>query len=234
MERSLRCFLQQDYEGEHTLLIYNNSETSQTLAPLELPPNKHVHLINCSIDAGTGLRYHTLGAIYNDAIKIIPADAQIVIFWDDDDIYLPKHISEGVDGFKKVQTLGYKAYKPFYSFYRHAGGIAVVANNMEPSVFVDANHIKEYGCSPTTSDQHLKWYNALGPALYADASGAPTLVYNWGDTQIPTFKTSGNPGNPQNFDNYRAFSQEHGDGVLTPISVEEVRTYYDQVYSHAN
>jgi len=237
-ERALTCFLKQDYQGEHTLLIHNNSPVSQSINLPPLPANKHVILLNRSTDEHAN-RYASLGAIYNDSIKVVPSDADLIIFWDDDDMYLPNHITSGVEGYKKAQEEGFRAYKPFYSFYRHSGGITLVANNMEPSVFVQASEIKRLGFSNTTSDQHMQWYAGLGDKIFVDMAGKPTLIYNWGDgdkwmgeqfvEHIPTFKTSGNPGNPSNFENYRGFSQEHGDEVLTPIADELIAAYYAEV-----
>lgn len=224
-ERALTCFLEQDYEGEHTLLIHNNSPVELSLSLPPLAPNKKVILLNkCENESGP---YRTLGAIYLDSISFVPATAQVLIFWDDDDLYLPNHISEGVKGLKRAP--GAIAYKPAFSYYRHAAGVVKVQNTLEPSMFVSKEHILTHGFKNTTSDQHLQWVEALGTGLFVDPNGTPTLIYNWGDTNIPTFKTSGNPGNPENFSNYRSFSQEHGDKILSPISREELQAYFSQV-----
>lgn len=226
-ERALTCFLEQDYEGEHTLLIHNNSPVEQQLSLPELPPNKKVILLNKST-GNDGGRYNSLGAIYNDTIQEAPKEVDIIIHWDDDDIYLPNHISAGVAGYNAMNKNNI-AYKPAFSFFRHADGVGVVQNTLEPSIFVKASHIFEHGYSDTTSDQHMKWLSALEDKIFVDPSGIPTLVYNWGDKDIPTFKTSGNPDNPQNFDNYRNFSQEHGDLILSPIPAEDMHIYYQQI-----
>lgn len=241
-ERSLRFFLDQDYEGPHTLLIYNNSDVPQRgLKISELSPeamtyaswDKTVIVVNQHIDSKTGERYKTLGAIYNDILKDWVGDADVIVHWDDDDIFLPNHISEGVKGLNRAYGQDKIAYKPERSYYRHPNGIELMGNNLEPSVFVEAEHIKKYGYSDTTSDQHMPWFNALltEHKILVDPSGPPTLIYNWGDVEIPTFKTSGNAGSPQNFDNYRKFSQNHGDRLITPWPKEDVKRYYDLVYA---
>jgi hypothetical protein len=238
-ERSLRFFLDQDYTDNHLLLIFNNSDISQRSGYTneimdDYPLNKGVKVINQHIDSKTGKPYATLGAIYNDILKHIPDDTDIVTHWDDDDIFLPNHISEGVEGLHRANMgvdMFWKAYKPEKSYYRHPHGIELMGNNLEPSVFVEFAYLKEYGYHDNTENQHMKWFQPLleQQRMYIDRSGAPTLIYNWGDTDIPTFKTSGNAGHINNFQNYRNFSQDHGDHVITPWTYQQVQKYYDLV-----
>ncbi len=221
MERSLRFFLDQDY-AHCVQLIYQNSAFEQRLN-INVDKSK-VILVNQNIDKETHHAYKTLGGIYRDAIKRIPSDTDVVVFWDDDDIFLPNHITEGVKGMLRG---GKKAYKPSRSYYRGSEGVNLVSNTLEPSIFVRFDHIKEHGFHETTSDQHLKWVDALisENELFCDDEGVPTLCYNWGDN-FPTFKTSGDPNNPLNFSNYHQHSKDHGDGILTPISRAEADKYY--------
>ena len=237
-ERSLRFFLDQDYQDFHQLIIFNNSDVSLTLGEMDIPDEqqKAIRLINNHISYQTGERYKNLGEIYNDALTHIHEYTHVVIHWDDDDIFLPNHITEGVKGLERaiLRDAGNEAYKPAQSYYRHPGGLQLMSNTLEPSIFVSAKHIRGHGYSNTTTDQHLQWVNPLvyEHKIFVDDNGPATLIYNWGDTDIPTFKTSGNAGHPNNFNNYRNFSQDHGDQVLTPWSKEEVQKYYDLVYAN--
>lgn len=227
-ERSLAMFIQQDYKGFSNLLIYNNSPEELDLASIPTGENQSIKLVNNHIDCETGERYNSLGAIYRDAIEHVPEDAEAIIHWDDDDLFLPNHITEGVKGLKRGQK---DAYKPAKSYYRHPGGVELMSNTLEPSIFTKAAHIRKHGYSLTTSDQHLQWVNPLvyEGRIYVDDNGPATLIYNWGDNNIPTFKTSGNAGSPRNFDNYRTFSRDHGDGILTPWRKEDLEQYYNLV-----
>lgn len=237
-ERSLRFFLDQQRDKDkvadiYHLLIYNNSDVEYTLNPSVMDGVegfKIVELINQHIDSKTGERYTNLGAIYNDALTHMNS-ADVIVHWDDDDIFLPNHIMKGMEGLWKAIDIGSFAYKPEKSYYRHPGGVELMGNNLEPSVFVLAEHVRDYGYSLTTSDQHMPWFQPLisESKMFIDSKGTPTLIYNWGDTDIPTFKTSGNAGSPQNFDNYRNFSKDHGDRVLTPWSREDVQKYYNLI-----
>lgn len=232
LERSIRFFLEQDYQGVHEMLIYNNSPIQQGLGNFSTEkPNKLITLVNQSTANRTNQPYQNLGDIYNDAIRYVSPDTDVISHFDDDDIFLPNHITEGIKGLRRGIDLGKIAYKPAQSYYRHPGGIQLMNNTLEPSIFVAAHHIKKYGYSETTTDQHLQWVNPLvyEQKIFVDENGIPTLVYNWGDTDIPTFKTSGNAGHPNNFKNYRDFSRDHGDLVLNPWKKEDVQKYYDLV-----
>lgn len=242
LERSVACFVAQDYEGEHTLLIFNNSEVSLELGDLGIiPNNKHIELVNNYIDSRTKEPYANLGAIYMDALAEVSSDIEVLTHGDDDDLYLPNHFTEGAKGYLKAlevtnyvdnELIGTKcAYKPQFSWFRHASGVELMSNNLEPSIFVEAKYLKSKGYKLTTTDQHYGWYEPLltENKLFVDKEGVPTLIYNWGDVNIPTFKTSGNAGNPDNFMNYRIFSQDHGDRIITPLSRANLNQYYDQV-----
>jgi hypothetical protein len=228
LERSVRMFLEQDYEGLHKLLIFNNSKVPQILhLPGELPLHKRVILIN-----SCEKNYQNLGEIYNDTLEFMNTD--LVTFWDDDDLFLKNHISEGAKGYIKATLRSerpYRAYKPEKSYYRSINGIELVANTLEPSIFTETDVIRACGFKKTTSDQHMSWvsYLQLTNTLFTDPEGVPTLIYNWGDRDIPTWKTSGDPLNPNNFSNYRRFSQDNGDGIVTPISKKEYQSFFKSI-----
>lgn len=230
-ERSLGLFLNQDYQNKH-LLIFQNSPTYQKLNDDEFGAVIYVDLKrNITLVNNSG-PFSSLGDIYDKALEFIPLDTDIITFWDDDDIFLPNHISEGVKGYFKANknsTKNYIAYKPAKSYYRSTEGITLTSNTLEPSIFVDANHIIKYGFSDKTTEQHLQWVNPLveNNQLFVDPGGLPTLIYNWGDRDIPTYKTSGDFQNPNNFSNVRNNSQDHGDGILTPNF--DLEKYYNLV-----
>lgn len=150
-EHSLSLFLKQDYNNDKQLLIFQNSNVSQELSPTVNP--NIVKMVNNHIDYTTKKPYTSLGTIYNDALKHIPSDTDLITFWDDDDIFFENHVSEGVKEFIKG---GRKAYKPLWSFYRDYSGVRKAQNTFEPSIFVESSHLFNYGFSNTISDQHLK------------------------------------------------------------------------------
>lgn len=223
LERSVRLFLNQDYSNKE-LIIYNNSEV-----PLVLDKQyDNIKLINCCYNLSSGERYKNLGEIYTDAIKFVSKNTDCIIFWDDDDLFLPNHISEGIKGLNEALTINKIAYKPKRSFNKYQSEpLTLVENTLEPSIFTLSNHILKHGFSNVTTEQHLKWVNPLvtDNLIYVKEDGIPTLIYNWGDTFF-TFKTSGDFGNPDNFDNYRKFSVDHGDYIITPIETFDYDKYF--------
>lgn len=219
LERSVGFFLGQTYKN-CIQLVYNNS-----CEILKLEENvKGVLLINNCKDLETGKPYTNLGDIYRDALTYVPEDVDVISFWDDDDIFFKDHIEEGVKGLIKG---GKTAYKPKKSYYRGHTQLVLVENTLEPSIFTKVSHIRKYGFSKETTAQHLQWVNPLvhNNEIFVDEGGKPTLCYNWGDN-FPTFKTSGDPKNPNNFRNYEVNSKDTGDGIITPLPETELIKYY--------
>jgi len=226
IERSLRFFLEQTYP-DCIQLIYNNSCIEQSLNS-SVPSNKVILINNC-VSKDTGEKYTNLGEIYKDVITYIPEDVDVITFWDDDDIFLPNHIEEGVKGLLKG---GKTAYKPEKSFYRTSAGVTRVSNTLEPSMFIYKDHILKYGFHEDTAAQHMKWVTPLlqSNEIFIDKDGVSTLCYNWGDNFF-TWKTSGDPNNPENFKHYEKYSEDIGDQVISPLSKREVAPYYAQIQS---
>lgn len=223
LERVVRFVLNQT-SNDWTHLIYNNASESLVLDE-SLPKNKFI-LINNSISLDTEKPYKTLGEIYTDILKYIPEDCDVVNFMDDDDIFLPNHVEEGL---KSLEKSNLKAYKPEKSWFKYLQNKPeLVSNTLEPSIFVKTSHIKKYGFFNETTAQHLKWVNPLisESQIFADPNGVPTYVCDWSQ-EISTFKTSGDPNNPDNFLNYETWSQDKGDGIITPCSEELVQHYYN-------
>jgi hypothetical protein len=229
LRRSLSMFLDQDYEGEHTMLIFNNSKEIQTLELPQLPDNKHVILINNSVNSITGKPYSSLGEIYNDILNFIPSRIEVVYHQDDDDLFLSDHISKGIEGYMRCGKL---AYKPRFSWFYHEKGIQLMGNNLEPSIFINTQFLKEQGYFPDKNvSHHLKWLGELQRSnqICVDQEGKPTFIYTWGID--PVFKTSGAGETLNNFNNYREYSKDFGDSVIHPIPVTMYKYILDSIKS---
>jgi len=226
LERSVRMFLEQDYENA-IQLIYQNSPNYLQLDP-SIPEGK-VIIVNNYLDLKTRKRYETLGAIYRDALTFVPEDVEVINHFDDDDFFLPEHISRGIDG---IMSSGKTAYKAKKSIFLQRGLAPILSENvMEPSIFVKKEHVLKYGYSEETTAQHLQWVAPLisSGELYAPEDGVPTLAYNWNSLGETVFKTSGNPKNPENFKNYHNYSQDYGQGILIPVSKEKIQEFYNKI-----
>ncbi len=227
LERVVRFFLDQDYAGPHTLLIYNNSCHIQLLSDMHLPANKRILLVNQCVDSITSKPYNSVGAIFNDILRVAPLTSDVATHFDDDDIYLPHHISEGVKGIEKAYDQGRLAYKPFYSYYRDAYKVTKAHNTMEPSVFVDFHYLSKTGYRPGVVDYNQGWLDPLieSDKLLIDPQGVPTFIYDW-SSEIPVFKISGAANTKENFDNHHKNSKDEGDHIITPILERYAQYYY--------
>ena len=210
----VRFVLNQTYDGKIYHLIFNNSSHRLRLNN-HLPTDKFI-LINSPLDTKTNKPYTTLGQIYNDAIRYVPSDVEVINFMDDDDVYLPDHVEEGIKGYL---TGGKKAYKPKKSWFKYQKKVSLQENVLEPSIFVRFDHIKQHGFGDETTAQHHKWLNPLieEGEFFVDPEGKPTYICDWSQ-EIKTFKTSGDPNNPNNFQNYSQYSTDIGNGLITPCS----------------
>lgn len=215
LERCVKMFLDQTYTNS-VQLIYNNSCNAQRLNT-NLPEDRFILINNC-FDLQTGEKYTSLGAIYRDILTYIPEDIDVVCFFDDDDLYLPNHIEEGVKGLEKGGKAG---YKPKNSYFKNGNIVSLMNNVFEPSIFLKKEALLRHGFHETTSDQHMKWVNGLlsEDQIYMDVQGKPTFVYTWNNN---VFKTSGNPNNPTNFSNYEKHCQDIGDGIISPANKKDV------------
>lgn len=218
LRRVLKCFLEQDYEGESVLLIFNNSRVPFQLGEFEKKPNQHVVVLHRPFDVD-GLPYKNLGRVFAHMYRSIrPDKADVVTFMDDDDFYLPNHISEGVKGYLKAEAQGKLAYKPYYSWFKSSEGQKLAHNTHEPSFFTNAEFIRQVGFHPENVTYHLKWVDALtkDDKLFVDPDGVPTFVYDWSG-ETPVYKISGND-DEHNWSRCKQFSQDFGTGLLTPLN----------------
>lgn len=230
VERVIKCFIDQVYNEDMYLLLYNNSKLPQVLDFIQMPENKHIILINNYLDKETGKEYTNTGAIFRDALTFVPTDTEVVTFADSDDIFLPNHTQEGMNGYKRGILLNpqFKAYKPFYSYYLHDNNQADKAhNNMEPSIFVNFEYVKSVGFNYVPASYHQKWLTPLqrNYEIYQPLDGVPTFLYCW-ESGHNTHKISGLGDHADNFANHRKFEVDDGDSVLSPALDYEVEKYY--------
>ena len=239
LERSVRCFLDQDYDGPAVMFICNSG------LPLSFPDyskylkvdNKFIQILNIDKDS-----YSSVGEKYSIALERAMGqfpDIEVVTSWDDDDIFLPTHLSKGVEGYYDGYTLpslygGPKlAYKPELSYYRYRDSndnmkIIRNENTYEPSIFVNSSWLVEKGYAPVSRKYHKQWLDPLVSEhkIYVNPYGESTLVYNWGDPGI--YKMSGSAtDNRNNLDAYLRKSLDMGTGILRPAKDNSM--YYKEI-----
>jgi len=279
LQRSIRMFLDQDYEGNSLMFIANSGtplfgweggyvifdvskqeskESEECLFLTEIErqyqdghlvskskpkeyPNKRIVIWNMPENC-----YSSVGEKYNLALNYMLTQMSnnwrdkidIVTSWDDDDIFLPNHLSSGVLGMETARAKDCLAYKPRKSYYRYRDGeevkVSLVENTLEPSIFVDVNYLKDTGYANVSIKYHQQWLDPLiaQNKIFVDNSGTPTLVYNWGDN-LPIYKMSGRGiDNQMNFELHKKNQLDFGTSVIKPIPSAQV--YYDEVKTLAN
>lgn len=225
LQRNLRCYLDQDFKGESVMFVCNTGNPLK-LGDIDIPANKQI-----SIDNAMFMNFKSVGEKFNHALKLamtLYPNATIVTHADDDDIFLPNHLSEGKIGMDKAILESKLAYKPFYSYYRERKEnqlVTVLANNtLEPSIFVDANYLYNKGYAHVSVKYHQHWLDPLiaENKILIDKEGKSTLIYNWGDNggenSWNIYKISGSGDDSyRNYMAHKQYSNDMGNNILVPF-----------------
>jgi len=242
VERAMNCFLAQDYPNKE-LIIYNTDvENPYTTI---LPKNHHIYdpyeaailkdiniiIINANIDSITNEAYTNVGAIRRDALTWATGD--YVVTWDDDDIFLPHFMRQGID---KIHATGLPSFKPAESFFYSGDNLRLVRNTMEASVIADIKKVREYGYLLETGSEGLGWYTKMRDNKELnenDTHCIPSYCFNWndGDAMGAPHKQSGDIDNPNNFENHKKASNDIAPRKLLEVySEQQMREIYADYY----
>lgn len=222
VNRILSQFNAQTYPNKE-LIIFNTDEEYPYV--MENKPD-NVTIVNNGIDYVTNVNYTNRGDICRDAVTHATGDYFMLA--DDDDIYLPFHLQQAVDG---IEELGTDAWKPQKSMFAAPGRIELVQNTMEASVIVKMDRIREIGFrSDLTGYEGLSWYTKLRDEKQLDEWNpkfVPSYCFNWSDpSEVAGHKQSGDIDNPDNFDNHKNASLDVADSPLVGLSTDEIGKVY--------
>lgn len=161
---ALACFLSQDYPFKELVILNNHPQ------PLRFD-HPEVRILNEP-------RYPNLGACRNRLIDFV--NGEFVRTWDDDDLYLPWAISQGVAHIGSAP-----AFKPRRSWLWEGreGGFRLCENVMEASWTVRADVVRKHRYQEGGGDEH----NSLGRGIeleggirLRDFGPFSSYVYRWG------------------------------------------------------
>jgi hypothetical protein len=228
IKRILAQFYAQTYPNKE-LIIFNTDKENPYKLGIDDPS---VIIINNGIDYQTGLPYENRGQICRDAVTHATGDYFMLA--DDDDIYLPWHLQQAVDG---IENNGKDAWKPEISFFATSDKLELVMNTMEASVIVKMDRIREIGFrSDITGYEGLSWYTKLRDEGNLDEHNKnylPSYCFNWGDpSEVAGHKQSGDINNPDNFENHKKASLDVPNEPLKPITLKELQDVYDKYYQY--
>jgi hypothetical protein len=174
VENSIACFLAQDYPAEkRRLLILDDSGA--------IPPQ-----------AGDGWqvvgvksRRPSLPAKYNEMVRLFGGWPDICVVWEDDDIYLPWHLSSYA---KALSGQGWCHPERVWSTYSGSPEIEGAQGRFHASLAMRRETLEQVGGWPNTGaadfdQQLLASLNGTGPP--ASPGTVPSYVFRWGSTNHP-------------------------------------------------
>lgn len=211
--RTVWDFLVQDYPNRELVILNNHPQ------PLKLPYNCfQVRIIN---EPG----HATLGDCRRRLLE--EARGEYVRTWDDDDVYLPWTISQG------VAHIGDQiAFKPQYSWFNpEGGGFRLEDNVFEASMLTRTDFAREHPYQATAGDEHLPLVDALhnmpGALVRRDLGAWASYVYRWGWGVHHISGTMGSDTTENRTLGWMAANQDSGedwDGELQFHAAEKHRT----------
>lgn len=232
VKRIIAQYHAQTYPNKELIILNTDMEH-----PFELGiDDPSIIVVNNNLDYQTGEPYQNRGQICRDAVTHATGDYFMLA--DDDDIYLPWHLQQAVDG---IEQNGKDAWKPEQSFFATQDRLILVMNTLEASVIVKMNRIREIGFrSDLTGYEGLSWYTQLRDEKQLDEHNkiyVPSYCFNWSDPgDVAGHKQSGDINNPNNFDNHKVASRDYATGPLVGLTKEELdeayKKYYDYLVEH--
>jgi hypothetical protein len=226
VRRIVAQYYAQTYSNKE-LIIFNTDVERPYVSGINDPTIK---VINNNTNYITNEPYTNRGDICRDAVTHATGDYFMLA--DDDDIYLPWHMEQAVNG---IKSNGKDAWKPEKSFYASYGNLEISKNVMEASVIVKMDRIRSIGFrSDITGYEGLSWYMQLASEGNLDEQNTyyvPSYSFNWSDPQeIGGHKQSGHIDDINNFDNHKLNCTDYAKEPLTPISEKELAKEYSKYY----
>lgn len=226
IKRILSQYHAQTYKNKE-LIIFNTDVEFPYKLGYEDPS---IIVINNSHDYLTKEQYTNRGAICRDAVT--HASGDYFMLMDDDDIYLPWYIQQGVD---MIEYVNRDAWKPKKSFFATKNYIELTTNTMEASVIVKIDRIRDIGFRTDVSGcEGLSWYITLrneGQLIESYPIYVPSYCFNWSDpSDVAGHKQSGDINNPNNFENHKIHSNDFSKSLLMPLSTNELKKIYEPYF----
>jgi hypothetical protein len=226
VERIVAQYHAQTYPNKE-LIIFNTDVEYPYSLDFE---DDTIIIVNNEIDYQSGLPYQNRGQICRDAVTHTTGDYFMLA--DDDDIYLPWHLQQAVEG---IEELGTDAWKPQKSLFATKHKIELCQNTLEASVIVKMGRIREIGFRlDITGYEGLSWYTKLRDEKQLNEwndNYVPSYCFNWSDPhEISGHKQSGAIGSPNNFENHKESSLDYVKRPLEKMNTENLEKVYQKYY----
>ena len=229
VQRIIKQYLLQDYPNKELVILNTDPEYLFTLdSSLK---DENIIVVNNHVDYAKGEFYTNRGDICRDAVDHATGDYFMLA--DDDDIYLPWHIRQAVDG---INRNGLDSWKPERSFFKNDNKLETARNTMEASIIVKMQRIRHIGFrSDLTGYEGISWYTQLrdeGQLNEHEKYYIPSYCFNWASDPFAGHKQSGDIDNPDNFENHKKYSTDISSEPLTPCTDSIVNELYKDLYDY--
>jgi hypothetical protein len=192
--------LQQDYDNKELVILNNHP------VPLvcDLP---QVRLYNES-------EYPTLGDCRKRLLEL--AKGELIRTWDDDDLYLPWAISQGVENLN-----GAVAFKPLFSWDSKENREYHLGQNVyEASITFRKDIAEKYGYQSTGGDEHEPLMKGIhDECLLLDVR--PSYCYRWASGLHRISGTLGQPDLEKRTKDWMNVNNDSGDGIIRQVDLNK-------------
>ena len=135
LREAVSFFLLQDYTNKE-LIIFNNHP--EPIVPHPKLIKHNVRVINAGDYTGKSME-----TVYAHALKYVSSDTEYVAVWDDDDMYLPWHLSDNIS---KLSASNKKAIRASYGYWQDISNstkdeFTVIRNTLEASMIAKKGYI---------------------------------------------------------------------------------------------
>lgn len=204
------CFLEQDYENKKLIILNNH------------PSPLSCDLPNVTIFNESG--YPTLGDCRNRLIEL--ADGDFIRTWDDDDLYLPWTISQGVENIGNAA-----AWKPKQSwFWFKEKPPELAENTFEAAMLVRIDVAKKYRYLATSGgNEHetlLRGIQKEGGCQIKDLGDLASYVYRWGWGMWHISGSLGGADIKKRTEDWRDKNTDVQDGVIRLVDLSQFWKYF--------
>lgn len=228
--RSIRCWLEQEYENKQ-LCIFNNGNTDIVLGGdiNSNHSNLGIKVVNSNRNVWTNQPFNNLGTIYMNGLHWFMEElmeGDLTTMWQDDDMYLPHFLnscSDLIDYFEVPDVFKTK------EFIFHDKGNKISKrdeNNVEGSWIINIDFLLEYGFEEPSMHPEKKLHSKLQDSInyIKDSNAKPSYIYEWNNG---IYHSSGGINNPNNFNIYREQNNKE-EKVIEVWSKQQLMDYYKE------
>ena len=179
LREAISFFLLQDYPNKE-LIIFNNH-------PEPIVPHPKLAKHNIKVINGGDYKGKSIQKVYADCLKHVSSDAKYISIWDDDDMYLPWHLSQNIE---KLFKSGKEAIRPFFGYWQdinHSSNteFTIISNTLEAGMIakkelVFFNEENNNPNSPEYTHPHSYWVPKAALENKYLSNYEITAVYRWG------------------------------------------------------